>query len=296
MTHIEAWSTIPGVAVTHLMGHRDRARTEALAREFNIESVLMSGEKLPKGAIDVLDVVASPKLRLEALRMAAEAGIPRVNLEKPLALSLQEQRQILVFRESSGIQITVNHQKRFLPGITAALAAIHAGEIGEPRLISGTCMGSLHNQGNHVLDLIGQIIPLENAKLQENSRFTAVDSSGFEATTGWEMRFAHPQADIDLRAGSAGRWIGPGEDWLQVGVDVLGTLGSVSFGINKTALVLSAVTGRITNANSWWESDKVLAQAQHLRFVLNATEGEAEAVFNRASTANALLLESEARA
>jgi predicted dehydrogenase len=291
-SHIQAWQSIPGVTISHLVGRSDLARTDALAERYGIATATVDlRESAEAGELDVLDVVTPPSYRLDALTLAHDLQISRVNLEKPIALSTGELEAVTDFAESHSAAVVVNHQKRFLPGIAWALKEIGSGRIGDVTVVSGTCRGAVHNQANHVLDLIGLFVDLSRVEL--TSATVSGDEGGTKESDDGRavaITLEGPQTAVSLSIGENGRWISPGPYWMQVGVDVIGTKGSASFGINRSSLVLSDEAPHYASAETVWEADKVQALSDHLSFVLNGTTDELDAAFSRAVRANELLL------
>jgi predicted dehydrogenase len=301
-SHIRAWQTIPGVTVTHLVGHTDIAKTVSLARRYGIPRTgLNLLDVAGLGEIDALDVVTSPAFRLGALEAAVQLAIPRVNLEKPIALSGADLGELETFVGRHDIAVAVNHQKRFLPGIAWALRQIGEGRIGEVRVVAGTCRGSLDNQANHVLDLIGQIIDLKRVDFRSAERMHRLrDSVESDDGDGAILSYDGEGVSVALSIGEAGRWISPGPYWMQVGVDILGTRGTVSFGINRSSVLLTgsdsgrshSVSRSVDSSDTRWERDKVAAEEAHLEFFLTADRQELDAAFLRAVRVTELLLAS----
>jgi predicted dehydrogenase len=301
--HMRAWQAIPGVTVTHLVGHSDIDRTVALARQYGVPHAGLSLLDVARpGEIDALDVVTSPAFRLGALKLAAQLGIPRVNLEKPIALTLTHLSELDEFVAGHDIAVAVNHQKRFLPGIAWALRQITEGRIGEVRVVAGSCRGSIDNQANHVLDLIGQIIDLDRIEFRQAEVLPRVpEPVDSDDGTGGTLRYDGGEVDVALSIGEAGRWISPGPYWMQVGVDVLGTQGAISFGINRSSVLLassgagsSGAVSPVSSSDTCWERDKIRAEEAHLSLFLTATTPELDVAFARAVRVTELLLVSQA--
>jgi predicted dehydrogenase len=303
-SHIRAWQTIPEVTVTHLVGHSDIGRTDSLARLYGVPRAALNLLDIARpGEIDALDVVTSPAFRLEALEVAAKLQIPRVNLEKPISLTGTDLNELQAFVAGHDIAVAVNHQKRFLPGVAWALRQITEGRIGEVRVVAGTCRGSLNNQAGHVLDLIGQIIDLHRVDFRKAEIMPRVrEPVDSDDGAGGLLGYAGGGVDVALSIGEAGRWISPGPYWMQVGVDVLGTKGAVSFGINRSSVLLAGQSWEesepapsVDSRDTCWERDKVAAEKAHLEFFLTASRPELDKAFRRAVRVTELLLRSQAQ-
>lgn len=103
---------------------------------------------------DVISICTWPRLRLEIIEAAAEAGVKGILCEKPLALQMSEVDQMLAVCERAKIKLAVGHQNRFHPMFTTADELVQAGRIGKIREIRGEIASSLANNGPHLLDLI----------------------------------------------------------------------------------------------------------------------------------------------
>lgn len=286
-SHIEAWRRIPGVKVTHLLG-RDPIRTRNRASEWKVpHSDSLAAETIRAGELDVLDVVTAGEYRIAAVHLANRLNIPKLILEKPVALSRAELGEIRQHATDSLVEISVNHQKRFLPGIAFVMDAVGHGRIGSPAIVSATCRGTLYNQGNHVLDLIGQVVPLDQVELE------SVTPSFEDGAAGADIYFSHPSVRLHMAIGPSGRWIGPGGHGDQVGIDILGTGGMASGGINNTAVCLSVSTGEVSTRETSWERDKIDAERHFLEFALRAGADSKKDALSRATRVSELLFDVE---
>ena len=93
--------------------------------------------------IDVLDIAIPGEGRLEIVRAAAAAG-KHLLMQKPLANSMDEAREMVAIAADAGISLAVNQNARWASVYRAAAAAIRQGLIGEVFDITHTMR---NNQG-----------------------------------------------------------------------------------------------------------------------------------------------------
>jgi predicted dehydrogenase len=105
----------------------DRARAEALAREWNIATVY---DSLADAAAQdaVFDVAAPPVAHREILSALPEGAA--VLLQKPMGLDLGEASAIRAVCRARGLKAAVNFQLRYSPMMLAVADAIARGELG----------------------------------------------------------------------------------------------------------------------------------------------------------------------
>ncbi|MBI2301382.1 MAG: Gfo/Idh/MocA family oxidoreductase [Armatimonadetes bacterium] len=102
---------------------------------------------------DVVHMVTLPGVRVELLNQAVELRVPAVIVEKPLACDIDEMAAIEAL-DGRGTKICVNHQLRFHKPFAELLQGVRDGRIGPLRLIDGSCLSRLYEQGSHVMNLI----------------------------------------------------------------------------------------------------------------------------------------------
>jgi predicted dehydrogenase len=154
---------------------RDAAGVEAARAKFGWETAETDYRKLvARTDIDIVDVVTPSDFHKEIV-MAAIANGKHVFCEKPLALSLQDAREMLSAARTAGIRHQIGFNYRFAPAVLLAKRLIDEGKLGtifhfrglylqdwiiDPmfpmvwRLNRDICgSGSLGDLGAHVIDL-----------------------------------------------------------------------------------------------------------------------------------------------
>lgn len=146
-------------------------------------------EMLSDGKWDLLVIAVDEKEHLPVAKKTA-AALPRlVILEKPVASSLKETLQIKNIFRKYGVNVCVNHERRFSKDYKMAAALIASGELGAPVTARGSIYspnfawrkndfaggtGTLVHDGTHLADalrfLTGGNIRIENAAAAGNDK------------------------------------------------------------------------------------------------------------------------------
>ncbi|MBC8101119.1 MAG: Gfo/Idh/MocA family oxidoreductase, partial [Cytophagales bacterium] len=154
--HADGYNCLPQcriVAVCDLIRER--------AEEFNETKVGGQAEiyqdyptMLSEASLDMVSVCTWPDLHAPVVLAAAAAGVRAIHCEKPMAATWGEARQMEQTCRERGVQLTFNHQRRFLDTFQAARRLLKEGTIGELKRIEGSC-GDLSDWGTHWLDMFG---------------------------------------------------------------------------------------------------------------------------------------------
>jgi len=133
--HAEAISAHPG---SDLAAVSDTFETnaQALAKTFGCD-VRSSDEILTDNSIDAVLIATSTDTHSDLIEAAASAG-KAVLCEKPVDLSLERASECLSNVGEMAANIMIGFNRRFDPSFGALKAAVDAGEIGKPELLSIT--------------------------------------------------------------------------------------------------------------------------------------------------------------
>lgn len=119
--------------------------TKKLAAEFGVPKVYPNlRECLQSEKIDAVSICSIPPNHLADVKTAFESGC-HVLLEKPMALDIDEAKQMKAAGEKAGKVFTVVHNYKFTPGITQAISTIKSGEIGKVLRIQSNWQKSAEN-------------------------------------------------------------------------------------------------------------------------------------------------------
>ena len=123
-----------GFDVVGMVG-RDPAKTADRAKRAGCEGYTDLGEALAVPGVEVVTVATPPHTHFDIVMKAIEAG-KHVVCEKPLARNAEEARRMAEAAEKAGVENLVGTEFRWATGQAVATRAIHAGVVGEPRLVT----------------------------------------------------------------------------------------------------------------------------------------------------------------
>lgn len=134
VAHAEALRRL-GVDVVGVVGSspdrtRERAKAAGLPQAYESVADLAS-------VADVVHIASPNYAHAEQVRIVLEAG-KHVICEKPLALNSEDTADLVARADASGLVNAVCFNIRFYPANHQAKALVAAGEIGEPKLITGS--------------------------------------------------------------------------------------------------------------------------------------------------------------
>lgn len=113
--HVNNWLEIPGVEITGFYDPNDATAREVVEK-YNLTRFLDPDALIE--AVDAIDVVAPTNYHFEWCEKAIKKG-KHVFVEKPLANTMEEARQLVKLAEESGIKFQVGHVERFNPAFLA---------------------------------------------------------------------------------------------------------------------------------------------------------------------------------
>lgn len=113
--HLNNWLEIPGVEIVGFYDPNDDTAVE-VAEKYRL-SRFQDADTL-MDACDAIDVVAPTNYHFECCEKAIKKG-KHVFVEKPLANTMDEARQLVKLAEESGIKFQVGHVERFNPAFLA---------------------------------------------------------------------------------------------------------------------------------------------------------------------------------
>jgi UDP-N-acetylglucosamine 3-dehydrogenase len=160
-------ATGAGMAHAHVQGYQASADCELVAaadiRQENLDlfceqygipkGYLDSQEMLAKENLDIVSVCLWPHLHAPMVIRAAQAGVKAIHCEKPMATTWGEARRMAAACAERGVQLTLNHQRRFGGPFRTAKELLDGGAIGElTRLEAFT--SNLYDWGTHWFDMM----------------------------------------------------------------------------------------------------------------------------------------------
>ncbi len=145
---------------------------------------------------DVVFVATNTPPRAELTIAAAEAGVPGIIAEKPMAMSMGEARAMVDACERNGTRMIVTHQRRMGSDMVELRALIEEGAIGEVYLVRASCAGDMLSDGTHAFNSVRWLLGDEPAVWLLGQVFRRLPSEEeanapeFDGHTGF--RFGHP--------------------------------------------------------------------------------------------------------
>jgi len=137
------------VAVADIRGENARA----LAGRFSVPGVYTDHRRMLKQEKpDIVSVATYPATHAPIVIDCAKAGVKAIHCEKPMAPTWGEARRMAAACAKRGVQLTFDHQRRFLEPFRLAREMAHDGTIGELRRVEGVC-SNLYDWGTHWFDM-----------------------------------------------------------------------------------------------------------------------------------------------
>lgn len=131
-THTSCWSQINGIKVQAICDI-DIEKAESLARDYDADSYSSFSEIVKRSDIDIIDICTPTPLHrdmaIEALRMGKHTL-----LEKPIARTLQDAREIVKVARDVDVKFMTAHVLRFFPEYISAKKLVDDGTVGIARM------------------------------------------------------------------------------------------------------------------------------------------------------------------
>lgn len=168
--HIQQWLELPEV---EFVGFHDPdpARCALMEQEFGVKA--MADQDALIAAVDAVDVVTPTVWHAALATKVLERG-RHLFIEKPLANTMDEARQLVALAKATGLRVQVGHVERFNPAFQAALPFF-----AEPKFIETHRLAQFNPRGTDVsvvLDLM--IHDIDIVLHVVNSPVTQVNASG----------------------------------------------------------------------------------------------------------------------
>ncbi len=107
---------------------------------------------------EIVSLTATARDRSRMFKHCVEAGVRAVWIEKAIATSLGEARNMRRLARRHGVVTVVNHPRRWDPEYAEARRLILLGRIGEPRCARVSFSGRLVHTGTHAFDLLRYLL------------------------------------------------------------------------------------------------------------------------------------------
>ena len=131
---------------------RNPDNLDAFSHEFGLKPYTDAYEMIRQEKPDLVHLVTSPHRRVELMTMMDELGVPACIVEKPIALEVRDWQELTNLESRSATKFGVGAQFRYHPDLTRCREALKTGELGELRFLDCSAVGTICDQGVHVLD------------------------------------------------------------------------------------------------------------------------------------------------
>jgi predicted dehydrogenase len=129
------------------------ARATSLADRLGIKKTYADADTMLTTEKPALLCFATmPHIRLPLVALGLKHGVKAIALEKPLALSLAEAKQMTERCAAAGVKLVVCHQLRYGAHWQQARDLVRRGDIGAVHTIYATARPSLLRVGTHLVD------------------------------------------------------------------------------------------------------------------------------------------------
>lgn len=153
--HLEAYLRIPDVAVEACSDVNAEALKFLDSKNVKCRQYRDWEEMLRNETLDVLSVVTNGPAHAEITIAAANAKVPRVICEKPMATTIEDALKMIDSVNSNGTRLAINFSRRWSKDYAKLKAIIKNGTIGTLRQVHCVCGGGqLAMNGSHFLDLM----------------------------------------------------------------------------------------------------------------------------------------------
>lgn len=159
--HIRTWAEIQGARVCGIAEIIPERREQARAK-YSCEVFSSGREMLASRFFDIVVVATDAPDHFQNVMAAIKSGA-HVICEKPLALDLEQARQMVVAAREKGVRLAVHHQTPFTTAAIRAKEMVENGEIGTLRQIVAHGKGrpapyDLMEIGGHLLHLMRHFV------------------------------------------------------------------------------------------------------------------------------------------
>ncbi len=166
--HARKYSAVQGIRLAAI-ADIDAARASALAAECHAQAALTDYRKLA-GNVDLVTIASPGSTHFEIAAAMLEAGVD-VLLEKPMATTLAEARELAAIGERSGRVLQIGHLERFNPAIVRLRRIVDHPRFVEchrlaPFTERGTDVDVVLDLMVHDLDVILSLAPSEPAAVE----------------------------------------------------------------------------------------------------------------------------------
>jgi predicted dehydrogenase len=258
-THSDAYTKNPHISITCGSSRNKGRRTRFLSRINNEVQVYADWiEMINSTKLDIISIATYTPTHAEMVIASAEAGIPVIFCEKPIAATITEAEMMLNACKKSGSLLVINHNRRFNPNFRLIQTMIARGDLGELTSVTARWpSGRLGNIGTHVIDAIHMLTGLKTVAVSgtlDQSLKPDCRGSAFQDPGGWGL--IRLEGGCMVTVDAADYAMGP------MVIEVYGTLGTVS------------IIGKKISVSIYGESPKQLPELSTKQSSMDVTAEE----------------------
>jgi UDP-N-acetylglucosamine 3-dehydrogenase len=110
-------------------------------------------EMVATECLDIVSICVWPHLHAPIAIGCAQARVPAIHCEKPMAPTYGEARSMVAAAKAYDVQLTINHQRRFGTPFGKAKELLDSGAIGELVRLEASC-SNMYDWGTHWFDML----------------------------------------------------------------------------------------------------------------------------------------------
>jgi predicted dehydrogenase len=155
LTHAGAFLRHGGYALAACMDP-DESRRSAFQERWNVAQGFASVDVVENrvGDYDVVSICSPTALHAKHLQLALALRPKLVFCEKPVTTSLAQTATWVERYDAAGVQLAVNHTRRWAPDVMRLRDELNEGAWGSVRSAVGVYGKGILNNGGHILDLL----------------------------------------------------------------------------------------------------------------------------------------------
>jgi predicted dehydrogenase len=221
--HLAAIDEIPDLETVAVCDLRVRALEAVVSERPGLAAYTDWRSLVAKEPLDALVVATNGPSHAEIVIAAAEAGVPRILCEKPMATSLVDAERMIAACERHGVRLTVNHSRRWAPVYQRLKSLVDTGTLGRIRHIGLTWGGGqLGCLTSHFFDLVRQLTDQEPASV-----FCVLDRTGTPNPRGAQFIDPGGYGIIALEDGARVFFDQSEDTRVPMAIEIVGILGRV---------------------------------------------------------------------
>ena len=156
-THAAAYRRAGGFDLAAVVEPDEARRTAFMARWGVRNGHASLAEASASGPFDVISI-CSPTPHHASDLQAAIAMRPRlVFCEKPVTSSLELTRTLVAQAADAGVELAVNHTRRWAPDMVALAGKLASGALGKVHSVQAVYTKGILNNGSHLFDLLNML-------------------------------------------------------------------------------------------------------------------------------------------